>query len=64
MQFYTIMTGNKFLNANLFRRDSENIVEAVKFTYKEDVEEYFEGLRKDRGFRIVKVKCELEDVEV
>jgi len=63
MKFYTIMRGNKFLNSNLFRGDSENIVEAVRFTHEEDVKEYFEGLRKDRGFRIVKVKCELEDVE-
>jgi hypothetical protein len=57
------MIGDKFLNSNLFRKENELITEAVKFTYEEDCREYFNDLRKDKPFKIVKVKCELEEVE-
>lgn len=61
--FYTIMDGEgNFMNTNLYRKDNDNIFEAIRFSHLEDVEDYFEELRKDRGFKIVKVKCELEDV--
>ncbi|CAI3685777.1 hypothetical protein [Clostridium neonatale] len=63
MEFYTIMDGNKFFNSNFMREDSENIIEAIRFSSQEEATIYFKGLREDRGFRIVKVKCELEDVE-
>lgn len=62
-EFYTIMIGDKFLNSNLFRKENELITEAVKFKYEEDCREYFNDLRKDKPFKIVKVKCELEEVE-
>lgn len=62
-EFWTIMIGDKFLNSNLYRKDNELITEAVKFTYEEDCREYFNDLRKDKPFKIAKVKCELEEVE-
>ena len=62
-EFWTIMIGDKFLNSNLFRKENELITEAVKFTYEEDCREYFNDLRKDKPFKIVKVKCELEEVD-
>jgi hypothetical protein len=33
-EFWTIMIDGNFLNANPFRKDNENITEAVKFTYE------------------------------
>lgn len=62
-EFWTIMIGDKFLNSNLFRKENELITEAVKFTYEEDCREYFNDLRKAKPFKIVKVKCELEEVK-
>lgn len=62
--FYTIMDGEgNFMNANLYRKNNDNIYEAIRFSHLEDVEDYFGELRKDKGFKIVRVKCELEDVE-
>ncbi|NFL87495.1 hypothetical protein FDB24_14835 [Clostridium botulinum] len=61
MEFYTIMCGNEFLNSNFMRDESKNIIEAIRFSTEEGVKEYFKGLRKNRGFRIVKVKCALEE---
>ena len=60
--FYTIMEGKKFLNNNFLRDMNENIIESIMFSSLEGAEQYFEDLRKDRGFRIVKVICELEDI--
>ena len=60
--FYTIMENDKFLNSNFMRDMNDNINEAIRFNTLEGVKGYFEDLRKDRGFRIVKVTCELEDV--
>jgi hypothetical protein len=59
-EFYTIMEGNNFINSNFMRDNNENISEAIRFNTLESAKYYFEGLRKDRGFRIVKVKCVLE----
>lgn len=61
--FYTIMEKDKFLNSNFLRDMNDNINEAIRFSTLEGVKSYFEDLRKDRGFRIVKVICELEDVK-
>lgn len=61
--FYTIMGKDKFLNNSLLRDMNDNINEAIRFSTLEGAKSYFEDLRKDRGFRIVKVTCELEDVE-
>lgn len=62
MEFYTIMTGDRFLNSNLFDKYN-NIISAVKFIHKEDAEKYLNELRKDKGFRLVKVKYELKEME-
>lgn len=59
-EFYTIMKGNNFKNSNFMRDDNENISEAIRFNTLESAKCYFEGLRKDREFKIVKVKCTLE----
>lgn len=61
--FYTIMEEDKFLNSNFLRDMNDNINEAIRFSTLEGAKSYFKDLRKDRGFRIVKVTCELEDVE-
>lgn len=50
------------MNANLYRKNNDNIIEAIRFSHLEDIKGYFEELRKDKGFKIVRVKCELEDV--
>ncbi|TAN63739.1 hypothetical protein WS9_015455 [Paraclostridium sordellii 8483] len=61
--FYTIMRGNKFLNNNLMKESNENINEAVRFKTLEEAKQYYKDLRKDIGFKIVKVNCELKVVE-
>lgn len=61
--FYTIMEKDKFLNNSLLRDMNDNINEAIRFSTLEGAKSYFEDLRKDRGFRIVKATCELENVE-
>lgn len=62
--FYTIMDGEgNFLNNNLMRGNNDNIIEAIRFSRLDDAEDYFEELREDRGFKIVRAKCELEDVK-
>lgn len=61
--FFTIMDGEgNFLNSNFMRDNNDNIIEAIRFNREEDVKDYFKDLREDRGFKIVRVKCELEDV--
>ena len=61
--FFTIMDGEgNFLNSNFMRDNNDNINEAIRFSRLDDIGDYFEDLRKDRGFKIVRVKCELEDV--
>lgn len=62
--FYTIMEDDKFLNSNFMRDMNDNISEAIRFDSLEDVKYYFKDLREDRNFRIVKVVCKLEDVEI
>lgn len=57
------MIEGKFFNSNYFREDNENIVEAIKFSCEESCREYFNDLRKDKPFRMVRVKCELEEIE-
>lgn len=59
-EFYTIMEGNNFINSNFMKDNNENISEAIRFNTLESAKYYFEDLRKDRGFKIVKVKCTLE----
>ena len=59
-KFWTVMIEDKFLNSNFMRDASENIVEAIRFYSKEECEEYFEMLRKDKPFRIVEVTCQLK----
>lgn len=59
-EFWTIMIEGKFLNSNFMRDDNENIVEAIRFYNEEDCRDFFEGLRRDRPFKMVKVKCKLE----
>lgn len=62
--FFTIMDGEgNFLNGNLMRKNNENINEAIRFNDLEDAIDYFGELRKDRGFKVVKVNCKLEDIE-
>lgn len=61
-EFYTIMQGDNFMNTNMFGENNENIIECIRFSTLESVQEYFEGLRKDKGFRIVKVKCTVEEL--
>ena len=63
MKFYTIMLEGKFINSNFMREDSKDIVEAIKFSKKENAKYFFEGLRKDKDFKIIKVKCELEGLK-
>lgn len=61
--FFTIMDGEgNFLNSNFMRDNNDNILEAIRFSKLDDAEYYFKDLREDRGFKIVRVKCELEDV--
>lgn len=62
--FFTIMNGEgNFLNSNFMRDNNDNIIEAIRFSRLDDTEDYFKELREDRGFKIVRVKCELEDVK-
>ncbi|MEG1310502.1 MAG: hypothetical protein RR942_06435 [Romboutsia sp.] len=62
--YYTIMEGNKFLASNLMRGMVDNITEAVRLFYEDDAIEYFEGLNKNRNFKIVEVECILREYEV
>lgn len=62
-RFYTIMDGEgNFINSNFMRDNNDNIVEAIRFSSLDGAAYYFEGLRKDRGFKIVKVNCNLEEM--
>lgn len=62
--FYTIMDGEgNFLNSNFMKDNNDNIIEAIRFSNLDDIKYYFKDLRDDKGFKIVKVKCELEDIE-
>lgn len=62
--FYTVMNreGN-FINSNLMRRDTDDILEAIKFYELEDVENYVERLRRDMIFKIIKVDCLFSEVK-
>lgn len=61
--FFIIMDGEgNFMNSNFMRDNNDNIIEAIRFSNLKDAEYYFEDLRKDKGFKIVRVKCELEDI--
>ena len=63
-EFYTIMDGEgNFINENCMAYNNDSVNDAVRFKYIEDAEEYFENLRKDIDFKIVRVKCELENVD-
>lgn len=61
-KFWTIMIDEKFLNSNFMRDNNENISEAVRFSDEESCREFFEGLRKDKPFKIVEVNCELRPI--
>lgn len=62
-KFYTIMDGEgNFMNSNFMRDNNKNIVEAVRFGSLEGVKQYFEGLRKDRGFKIVEINYSLKEI--
>lgn len=58
-KFYTIMMGDKFLPSNIMKDYTDNIVECIKFTHREDAEEHFRWLRKDMDFKIVEVECRI-----
>ena len=60
--FYTIMEGENFLNVNYFKKNNNNINEAIKFQTIDDAREYFSDLNKEINFRIGKVNCEIEDI--
>lgn len=59
-KFWTITDGKKFLNSNLMREDSENITEAVRFSTEEGCERFFKNVRKDLGFKIAEVECDIK----
>lgn len=62
--FYTIMEDGKFLASNFMRGMVNWVGEAVKLETEEEALEYFEGLNKNRKFRIVEVECTLREYEV
>lgn len=60
--FYTIMIDDKFLNSNFMRDNTEHILEGVRFYTEEDAKDFTESLRDDIEFKVIKVKCEFEEV--
>lgn len=62
--YYTIMEGNKFLASNFMRGMVDNLIEAVRLEDEDEAIEFFEGLNKNRNFRIVEAECILREYEV
>jgi len=61
--FWTIMIKDKFLNYDLSKKDNNNICEAIKFSNEESCRKYFDDLRKDKPFKIVKASYILEVID-
>lgn len=62
--FYTIIIDNKFLNSNFMRDNTDHILEGVRFYTEGDAKDFTENFRKDISFKVVKVSCTFEEVEI
>jgi hypothetical protein len=61
--FYTIVDGEgNFLNSNLMRDHTSNVIEAIKFFTFEEVKDYMKYLREDKAFKIAKVECSISEI--
>lgn len=63
-EFYSIKYGDKFLNREFTREDNTNVFEAIRFKDIHSAIKHMKLLRKDMGFRIVRVVTKFEVTEV
>lgn len=59
---YTIMEADKFIPSNICRGMTENVTEAIRFKTLDDAKNFMKNTNKERNFKIVKVKCIIENI--
>lgn len=60
--FFTVMEGDNFVPSNIYYDMTSHVTKSVRFEFLDDAKNFMKNLNEERDFRLVKVKCELEEV--